>query len=279
MDSISQTSSAISTPQITPAVPFYAPPVPLYIAPSSITHSSHSTTNVRSIPFASKSSLSIEDLKLFVRLQYPESNFHETDDYDSLSMRMKGHIKWCITRAGVKCFIYREYKLIIYGNGTRVYYKNEMIHRDDDLPAIMVANGNLYWYQRNSLHRDGDKPAIIITSSDIYHWRNDCLVDHREFFPDILYVTCKKIWYQNGRLHRDVGPAVILPDGSCYWYKYGVCHREDGPAIELANGENYNVVMGIVVFEKCETVFDFLPPSTLTEAERDEFSQYLNPDY
>lgn len=34
------------------------------------------------------------------------------------------------------------------------------VHRDNDLPAIIYKNGTRKWYQNGNLHRDNNKPVI-----------------------------------------------------------------------------------------------------------------------
>ena len=36
-----------------------------------------------------------------------------------------------------------------------------ILHRDNDLPAIIYNNGDKEWYKNSKLHRDNDLPAII----------------------------------------------------------------------------------------------------------------------
>lgn len=40
-------------------------------------------------------------------------------------------------------------------NGT----KNDVLHRDHDLPAVSYDNGRIEWYQHGVLHRDGELSA------------------------------------------------------------------------------------------------------------------------
>ncbi len=40
----------------------------------------------------------------------------------------------------------------IYKNGTKKWYKNGLLHREDG-PAIEWSDGDVYWYYENKLHR------------------------------------------------------------------------------------------------------------------------------
>jgi hypothetical protein len=100
-----------------------------------------------------------------------------------------------------------------YKDGDERWYKNDKLHRDGDLPAVIWADGTQEWYKDGKLHRDGDKPAVIEADGT-------------------------QEWYQNGKPHRDGDkPAVILPDGTQYWYKDGKLYRDgDKPAVIRADG-------------------------------------------
>ena len=50
--------------------------------------------------------------------------------------------------------------MIEYLNGTKYWYQNGELHRDNDLPAIEFENGSKEYFQNGNLHRDNDLPAI-----------------------------------------------------------------------------------------------------------------------
>ena len=105
--------------------------------------------------------------------------------------------------------------LLINDTGNKFWFKNNKLHRNNDLPAIEYANGDKEWWKNGKHHRDGDLPAV-------------------EFFNG------SKEWYKNGKRHRDDDlPAIELIDGKI-WYKNDECHRDNNlPAIEWANGNKY----------------------------------------
>ena len=78
-------------------------------------------------------------------------------------------------------------------DGTKRWYKEDKLHRDDG-PALIWADGSNFWYKEGKLHRD-DGPAIIYSSG-------------------------RQEWWKDGNWHRDDGPAVICTSGTHYWYKY-----------------------------------------------------------
>jgi len=123
--------------------------------------------------------------------------------------------------------------IYIRKNGDEYYYKN-VLHRDNDLPAVKWSDGSKMWYQNGKLHRpEKDGPAVI------------------EKIPGgIIY----KKWYIDGKLHRINGPAIIIiyNDGSKEewyrkeWYQNGKLHRpeKDGPAIEKNDGTREYYING-----------------------------------
>lgn len=81
--------------------------------------------------------------------------------------------------------------------GARVWFKNEHIHRDDDLPAVVWDNGGEEWYQDGKLHRDGDKPAVVGADG-------------------------ARQWWKHGKPHRKANfPAFILANGIEVYFRHG----------------------------------------------------------
>ena len=68
-----------------------------------------------------------------------------------------------------------NYNIKISKYGTKRYYVNEQLHREDG-PAEEYPNGSKYWYLNGERHRDNG-PAY-------------------EFFAH-------KEWYKNNKLHRE----------------------------------------------------------------------------
>ena len=54
-----------------------------------------------------------------------------------------------------------EYVKEYWGNtGNTEYYKNGVLHRDGDLPAVISARGDLEYYKNGRRHRENG-PAVI----------------------------------------------------------------------------------------------------------------------
>ena len=87
-----------------------------------------------------------------------------------------------------------EYTVNVYDGGTKHWYKNGELHREDG-PAVEYVSGTKHWYKNGKLHRE-DGPAIEYTDGE-------------------------KKWCVNGKLHREDGPACEYADGDKAWYLNG----------------------------------------------------------
>jgi hypothetical protein len=81
-------------------------------------------------------------------------------------------------------------EVIVAKNGTKRYYLNKVLHRDDG-PAIEHVDGDSMWFFNGELHRE-DGPAIEFSNGN-------------------------KQWWFNGKLHREDGPAIELAGGGIEW--------------------------------------------------------------
>jgi antitoxin component YwqK of YwqJK toxin-antitoxin module len=83
----------------------------------------------------------------------------------------------------------------------------------------VLDNGTKYWYLNGKLHRE-DGPAIEVLDNGTKCWYlND--KQHREDGPAVEYSNGTKYWCLNGKLHREDGPAVEDADGTKSWYLNG----------------------------------------------------------
>lgn len=67
-----------------------------------------------------------------------------------------------------------EFQLIkIDIGGTVKYYQDGYLHRDGDLPAVILAGSNVsIWYQNNKKSRGNDQPAVVIPDGENEYWLN-----------------------------------------------------------------------------------------------------------
>ncbi len=74
-------------------------------------------------------------------------------------------------------------------NGTKEWYLNDKLHREDG-PAIEYVDGSKAWYRNGKLHRE-DGPAIE-------------------------YVDGSKLWFLNGKFSyklEPIGEYILIEDG------------------------------------------------------------------
>jgi hypothetical protein len=113
----------------------------------------------------------------------------------------------------------KEYKVKVYADGTKKWYFNGKLHREDG-PAIEYANGDKEWHLNGKLHRE-DAPAAEDVDGNKSWWLNGKL--HREDGPAIEYANGDKSWYLNGkevaRIKCPCSPVenkVVTIDGKQY---------------------------------------------------------------
>ena len=90
-----------------------------------------------------------------------------------------------------------NYDIKIDEYGTKCYYVNNVLHRDDG-PAIEYVSGTKEWYING-------KP-------------------HREDGPAEEYYNGAKQWYKNGLRHREDGPAYEGSNGYLEWHFNDICY-------------------------------------------------------
>lgn len=128
-----------------------------------------------------------------------------------------------------------EFKSLLTGHvtnfdGVKYWYKDGLLHRENDLPAIECPCGHKEWYIQGKLHREDDMPAKIDYGVTHYWYREES--NHYKFPVASDKSICLQSWFKEGKLHRDQDlPAVIYADGSQLWFKEGKLHRDgDLPA-------------------------------------------------
>ena len=122
--------------------------------------------------------------------------------------------------------------LIVTEKGTKVYYKDDMVHNEDG-PAAIFKSGTIGYYIEGKRHRE-DGPAVIYPNGiTVYYIEGK---KHREDGPAIIYPNGTVEYWINGKKHREDGPAVIYSSGTVEYYIEDKLHREDGPAVIYPNG-------------------------------------------
>jgi hypothetical protein len=69
-----------------------------------------------------------------------------------------------------------EYEVNVHVNGTKYWYLNGKLHREDG-PAIEGTNGNKYWWLNGKRHRE-DGPAVErANGSKLWYLNGICLTE------------------------------------------------------------------------------------------------------
>lgn len=128
-------------------------------------------------------------------------------------------------------FQIRVSDLTLYPGDVYYYtYHPDIIHRDNDLPALIRANGDQEWLQHGLLHRDNDLPALIKADGRKEYYQHDEL--HREGdLPAIIWTNGDQMWFQHDQYHRERNlPARIWVDGTKGYWVYNQQHSLLTPA-------------------------------------------------
>ena len=95
---------------------------------------------------------------------------------------------------------YIKYEVEVYSNGTKHWYLNGKLHREDG-PAVDRIDDYKSWHLNGELHRE-DGPAIEWANGEKSWWLNDCPLTEEEFNESmartvIEYTNGYKHWYLN----------------------------------------------------------------------------------
>jgi len=89
----------------------------------------------------------------------------------------------------------KEYTVKVWCDGTKEWYLNDELHREDGPAVVEYSDGTKVWYLNGKRHRE-DGPAVERSGGT-------------------------KEWWLNGNLHREDGPAYEGFDGTKMWYLNG----------------------------------------------------------
>ena len=87
-----------------------------------------------------------------------------------------------------------EYIVSVCPNGTKFWYLNDNLHREDG-PAIEYANGSNFWFLDGKRHRE-DGPAIELASGRKEWWLNGKEVieeEHKRRTSKVVEMTVAQI--------------------------------------------------------------------------------------
>jgi len=132
----------------------------------------------------------------------------------------------------IKCTTDNIFDSYYHYDGNKYWHIYNILHREDDLPAVEFPNGDKLWYNNNKYHRI-DGPAKIYSNGGKYWYNNDKC--QRLDGPAIEFINGDIEWRITNKLHRINGPAMEYKSGYKEWYFNGHTHRVNGPAIIYNN--------------------------------------------
>jgi hypothetical protein len=102
-------------------------------------------------------------------------------------------------------------------NGHRCWFLHGKLHRDNDLPGIIMPNGDRFWYQNGKIYRKNNLPAIIrLPNQDI--WYNET-TPHR--ITDLIAgsgIDGIKWYRPDYKQHLTGGITIIYSDRNVCYY-------------------------------------------------------------
>jgi hypothetical protein len=113
------------------------------------------------------------------------------------------------------------------------YSIENLLHREDDLPAREYHGGRKEWWCQGYRHRL--KKAAIECADGHLEWFERGQ-RHRRFGPAFISAKGRLEWYIKGKMHNADGPAEI-DDGYIAYHLNGFLHNNNGPAVIEKNGE------------------------------------------
>lgn len=117
-------------------------------------------------------------------------------------------------------------------DGTKIWYLNGEIHRLNG-PAVERGDEIKYWIYHNKLHRfESYFWGDIDLEKMIYHYHNFCNVIYSNNPPPMAWNLVRR----DVEFHCDGCPAIGYPDGTLMWLKYDKLHRIDAPAVKYGDG-------------------------------------------
>jgi hypothetical protein len=122
-----------------------------------------------------------------------------------------------------------------------------VLHRNDDLPAVMHSDGTLEWYRHGVPHRENPLLPHRMSCTGTQTWLDAEKRVHREGgLPAIVDADGTKTWMVRGRYFAEGdNPHVVTKDGVSLWFGEDdkVCRRKE------CNGSVTLFVDGVAVSE------------------------------
>jgi hypothetical protein len=91
-------------------------------------------------------------------------------------------------------------------------------HSFNNEPAIIMANGTKFWYKDGEMHRDNDEPSFIDGTTKM--WHKDGILYRDNDLPAFIS-SAWTLWYKNGVIHRDNNKPAAINSKEKRWYING----------------------------------------------------------
>jgi hypothetical protein len=131
--------------------------------------------------------------------------------------------------------LYLKDRIILWKYIHRFYYKYKYIVNDEFIEIEIINSMKIINIKNNILHRENDKPAIIAKNGSMA-WFLNGKYRRQNSYPNLIWNN-NQYWIKDNNLHREDGPAIIYSNGDKIWYYHGKRHREgDKPVYIGSNG-------------------------------------------
>jgi hypothetical protein len=125
------------------------------------------------------------------------------------------------------------------------YYRNGMLHRDNNLPSAICAIARVLEYHVHGVLHNVHGPAVRYANGDCEYYvnglRHNAIEDANGAFrqqPAVIRADGTRIYYVRNEVHRADGlPAAIFANGGIEFREHGILHCLNGPAMTFANGD------------------------------------------
>ncbi len=116
----------------------------------------------------------------------------------------------------------------VVSNGAMRWYKNGLLHRDGDKPAVMYNNGSKEWYKNGELHRGKGQPACVYSDGSKYWYKNGVSC------PPTVDLKFQKGPIENCTSITHIGPVLMEKAVNSLPLSGEACKRFSGEPEKLA---------------------------------------------
>ncbi len=82
---------------------------------------------------------------------------------------------------------------VIYDHGTKYWFKNGKLHRENNLPAIEYDNGDKEYYVNGNLHREDGYAIDHIDGTKEYSLNGKFFIDKQEYEKELIKIKLERL--------------------------------------------------------------------------------------